>query len=152
MASRETRSKARKSNFERIFGEVVKTNSAKIKECFLFNDIGSMHDLLTLKDEDINNLQYEVNDRIVKLPLGPLNTIRIVRAWHEHLQDMLNIRNVDWGDEDTVSQENYEKYRNNGYNPRAHVVLPGGVGKNNLHRNNNNPALQQVTRDRTQVT
>ncbi len=38
-----------------------------------------------------------------------------------------------------MSQDNYEKYRDNEYNPRAYAVLPGGVGQNNLHRNNNNP-------------
>ena len=120
-----TRSATRKATFDRVLKDVMGIDDDDFLIKALDNEgIDSVPDLLTLTDDQIDNLAYVDDDGNVKSPsLANRNKLRILRAWNQHLQQVQGKRRIDWLDTTTVNEDEWDEYRIGIYVPQG-VVLP----------------------------
>ena len=92
---------------EDILYKIFKSNHFKILE-----------DIISIRDDNFENLQY-IDDNGNKIsPLGPLLLrLRIFKAFHFHLMQKHSLSNIDWKDESIVDGDEFDNFRASTYDP-----------------------------------
>jgi len=116
-----TRAAVRKAALDRVLKEIM---GAEDDDPLILaveqSGIKSVSDLLSLSEEDIGDLKFINKDEDDKgLPIYAKNEIKILKAWNIHLAATLNIRAVDWMDEDNVTADEYDDFCVSAYDPDA---------------------------------
>jgi len=125
-----TRATARKAALDRVLLEILgveKTDPLYL--CFEQNGLKSVHDILSLSDEDISKLTFKDDlDDEKGVPVHARNCLKIFKAWNIHLITTLNTRIVDWMDTTNVTEDEYDDFRVASYDPDAfsRASLGGG--------------------------
>ena len=92
-------------------------------------EIDTIPDVLRMKDVDIDIMEYEDMGTKQVLPLGRRNLLKTLQAWNFHLLDTLEIRQIDWNDEDTINEDEWDDYRVSTYDPNV-ICSRVGISRN----------------------
>ena len=120
-----TRSMTKKKTFDHVVKDVMGIADDDLLLKALDDDgLDSVVDLLTLTDGQIDSLQF-YDGTETKIPsLSSRNKLRILRSWNLHLQQIQGNRVVNWMDEDTVNQDEWDEYRISVYSPPGLQASP----------------------------
>ena len=82
-----------------------------------------IEDVLSLEKQDINDLTYiDLADKSErKTPKPFLAKLHIIKAWHIHLQNTVQLSTIDWSDKSAINQKAFNAYRVSIYYPDAPV-------------------------------
>ena len=89
------------------------------------NGIVSIHDVICLTDYQIDTMSFDDGAGVWLLPsLASRNKIRVLRSWNHHLQLVQGRRVVDWMDDATVNEDEWDEYRAGVYVPLEAPATP----------------------------
>jgi hypothetical protein len=131
-----TRSATKKA-FDRVMKDVLGFDDDDLLMKALDGDgFDSLHDVLTLTDDQIDALAYEEEEGVLRCPpLASRNKLRILRSWGFHLQSVQVTRRVNWMDQFTVNSDEWDEYRVAIYvpagMPSTPTTPPVGISINN---------------------
>jgi hypothetical protein len=120
-----TRSATTKQAFDRVLKDVVGIPDDDLLFKVLDgNGISSIPDLLTLSEVDISTLSWDDGNNKLTLNLQRTNQIKILQAWNVHLQTEQGMRRVDWLDNLSVNEDEWDEFRVSDYNPPGMPTSP----------------------------
>ena len=103
------------------------------------NNFTRMEDLISIKDEVFQKLQYIDENNIKISPLEPLLLkLRTIEAFYFHLKDKNNLTTVNWKDKNIVSSDIVDEFRMSVYN------LGSSTNPKNNSSNSQNNLMNQT--------
>ena len=91
-----TRLSTKKATFAHVLKEVIGiSDDDLLLKALDSNGLGSIFDLLTLTDNQIDGLGCDDSTGLKVVRLSSRNKLRILRSWNYHLQQVQGVRLVD---------------------------------------------------------
>ena len=109
----------KEAQFKYIFQSILGLKADDVLyKVFKSNNFTCIEDIVSIRDDEFERLQY-IDDNHNKIsPLEPLLLrLRIVKAFYFHLRQKLNLKIIDWRDQNIVTYELFDEFRINDYDP-----------------------------------
>ena len=107
--------------FNYAFGSILQLdNDDKLYKVFKSNNFTRMKNIISIKDDGFEKLQYIDENRNKDSHLEPfLLRLRIMKAFYFYLLDKHELYVIDWKDESIVSADIFDDFRISMYNMSA---------------------------------
>ena len=134
----------REAQFKYLFDTILQlSDNDVLYDVFRSNNFTCIEDIISIKDEGFEKLQFIDKNNKKTSPLEPLLLrLRIVKAFYYHLKEKHNLNTIDWKDESLVTSEIFDEFRVSNYDPSA-PTKPGTSTNLNLNQNNATVQLPQ---------
>ena len=134
----------KEAQFNHLFDTILQLPTTDVLyNIFKSNNFTCIEDIISIKDDGFEKLQFIDKNNKKTSPLEPLLLrLRIVKAFYYHLKEKHNLDIIDWKDESVVTSEIFDKFRVSVYHPSA-PTKPGVHRNLNLNQNNETNQLPQ---------
>jgi len=113
-----TRATARKRTLDRILLNILDLEPTDgLVKGLTHVGCRNIIDVLSLQDQDIDEMQYKDNDQLLKVSPSQRSLVKVLKAWNYHLMVSNEIKKVDWDDTILVNQEEFDEFRVSWYDP-----------------------------------
>ena len=134
----------KEAQFKHLFDTVLQLSATDVLyDVFRSNNFTCIEDIISIKDEGFEKLQFiDKNNKKIS-PLEPLVLrLRVVKAFYYHLKEKHSLEIIDWEDESVVTSEIFDDFRVSIYDPSA-PTKPGTPVSLNRNQSNTTDQLPQ---------